>query len=206
MKNLGGPAAEVNCRGISDYLAGQSCARMRSGRVKCWGSNYYAQLGNGTRDNSASPVEVLNLTDAVQIAMTEPGACALKSSGKVVCWGGNGFGMAGTGSPAEFITSPEEVVGLSDVRMVDGGDGLYCAVTGPERRVKCWGRDVEGELGDGPAHDGDGVSSPVDIPPYPVEEVRPGWRATCVRLFNGDVACWGSTGACWVTETAVTPA
>jgi alpha-tubulin suppressor-like RCC1 family protein len=192
VQNLGGPAAEVICHGNSSNRTGQTCARMRSGRVKCWGSNVHGQLGNGTRDQSATPVEVLSLTDAVRIGMSEYAVCAVKSTGKVVCWGYNGLeAELATGSADEFVTSPEEVVGLSDATTVEGGERHFCAITGSQRRVKCWGWDNLGVLGDGPPHNGMVANTPVDTFYYPVEEVRAAWRSTCVRLDNDDVVCWG---------------
>jgi cysteine-rich repeat protein len=47
--------------GVLDAQAGElfSCALLTSGRIQCWGANYYGQLGNGSGQDSALPVEVL---------------------------------------------------------------------------------------------------------------------------------------------------
>ncbi len=194
VQNLGGPADEVKCHGAEQNATGYTCARMRTGRVRCWGSNSYAELGNGTHVASVTPIEVLNLTDAVGIGLAEFSACAVKSTGKVVCWGYNGAGqLAGqlaTGSTAQFLTTPEEVLGLSDVHMVEGGENHWCAVAGPDRRVNCWAQDYEGVLGNGPPIGGV-VTTVVNLPVIDVAEVRTGWRSTCIRQQDGDVACWG---------------
>jgi alpha-tubulin suppressor-like RCC1 family protein len=196
VQGLGESAKEVVCHGYSPYRTGQTCARMTSGRVKCWGSNVHGQLGTGTRGNSsATPVEVANLTDTLQIAMSTVSVCAVRTSRKVACWGYNGFnpqrGWLATGSTEEFIMSPEEVLGLSDVHMIDGGEGHFCAVAGPGRHVKCWGQDSRGELGDGPPHDGSESTTVVHALSDSAAEVRASCRSSCARLQNGDVLCWG---------------
>lgn len=61
------------------------CARLRSGRVMCWGSNTRGELGDGTTLASAEPVEVQSLEDAV--ALMEGALCARSRSRGLVCWG-----------------------------------------------------------------------------------------------------------------------
>jgi diguanylate cyclase (GGDEF)-like protein len=72
-----------------------SCAIVGGGRVRCWGSNDYGQLGNGTTTGSATPVLATNITDAVAITGGSMHTCALLSSGQVRCWGSNWEGQLG---------------------------------------------------------------------------------------------------------------
>ena len=52
--NLPGPAADVKT------TATATCALLTSGKVYCWGSNYYGQLGNGRlKVPSVVPEEVV---------------------------------------------------------------------------------------------------------------------------------------------------
>jgi alpha-tubulin suppressor-like RCC1 family protein len=191
VNNLGGPVAEVGCHGLSGYGIGYTCARMVSGRVRCWGSNSVGELGNGTLEPSSSPVEVVGLEDAKQIAVASDAVCAVRQTGRVVCWGGNGPGLLATGSSDPYVTAPEEVIGLSDVRMITGGNFFFCGVIGDLGRVTCWGGDGEGALGDGEPI-GAPVMPPVDVDVGEVDEVRSGFRSSCARLRTGEVRCWGS--------------
>ena len=68
---------------------GHACALLENGVVKCWGSNEFGQLGNGTNAiRSLTPVQVLDLTNRVlDIVLGSKSSCALLENGVVKCWG-----------------------------------------------------------------------------------------------------------------------
>jgi alpha-tubulin suppressor-like RCC1 family protein len=71
-----------------------SCARRQTGETDCWGRNDYGQLGineSGTGSQRDVPTPVMNLPDAVQVAVGTLHACAIRSVGEVVCWGNNSY-------------------------------------------------------------------------------------------------------------------
>lgn len=112
--------------GVLDVVAGgdQTCALMDDGGVKCWGSNFRGQLGDGNggaiEDFSPLPVDVVGLAGpAVMIAtdgLSLSGhVCALTEGGQIQCWGENFRGELGNGlggNVGDFSRTPVDVVGL----------------------------------------------------------------------------------------------
>jgi len=96
-----------------------ACARRSSGRVSCWGSDADGQLGDSATHSacgsgarcSGTPVDVVGITDAVDIVAGNNHACALHATGAVSCWGDNSLGQLGDGSFTDRAT-PVSVSGL----------------------------------------------------------------------------------------------
>jgi hypothetical protein len=63
------------------------CAVRTNGRVWCWGSNRYGEVGDGTRTYRETPVEVLGVTDATYVSASGTHACALTAKHELYCWG-----------------------------------------------------------------------------------------------------------------------
>ena len=81
--------------GVSTVAAGgsQTCAVLASGAAKCWGYNWYGQLGDGTQTERGAPVQVSGLGGGVStIAAGGSHTCAVLVSGAAKCWGYNGSG------------------------------------------------------------------------------------------------------------------
>ena len=83
-----------------------ACALHQDGKISCWGSNYYGQLGNGTETWwSSVPVEVVGITNATAItAGYAAHSCALHQDGTISCWGLNQNGQLGNGKKELMLT------------------------------------------------------------------------------------------------------
>ena len=86
--------------GVQQIAAGgyNSCALLADRTARCWGYNYYGQLGDQTFVDSASPVTVNGLTDIVEIAVGDGHTCALLGDGSARCWGYGYYGELGNGT------------------------------------------------------------------------------------------------------------
>jgi alpha-tubulin suppressor-like RCC1 family protein len=137
-----------------------ACAQKTDGEIWCWGENTAGALGDGTNQNSPTPVKVINLEGDIQsVVVGGSHTCVLTKAGGVKCWGGNSAGQLGDGTTTDR-NAPVDVAGLSiGVAAIAAGGGHTCAVltTGA---VKCWGLNENGQLGNGSNQD---ASSPVDV-------------------------------------------
>ena len=193
----GNALAQTPLTGIAKISAGSfhTCALTNSGGVKCWGYNNTGQLGNGSKIDAQSPVDVTGLTSGV-IAIAAGGShtCALTTAGGVKCWGLNQNGQLGDNGPQLPRLVPGDVPGLtSGVTAIAAGLLTTCAVT-TGGAAKCWGANGVGQLGDG-------TTSPALIP-VNVFGLLSGVAAiatynshSCALMNGGGIKCWGQNNS-----------
>jgi alpha-tubulin suppressor-like RCC1 family protein len=167
-----------------------SCALSVRGGVKCWGRNFYGQIGDGTTAERHTPVDVSGLSSSVvAISSGSHHTCALTYAGAVKCWGFNFMGQIGDRSRTGRRT-PVDVSGLSSgVVAISAGGNHTCALT-DEGAVKCWGFNISGQLGDGSVTD---RNVPVDVSGLSsgAVAISAGGDHTCALTSVGAVKCWG---------------
>jgi len=169
-----------------------TCQIKEDGTVRCWGANFFGQLGNGTTVTPIAPVPVTGVSAAVAVAAGSFFTCALIVDGSVRCWGDNGAGQLGAGSTAGLSTAALAVTGLSNAVVLAAGSQHACALRG-DGTVRCWGANGSGQLGDGTTTTQstpvivNGVSNAVGL--------AAGASHTCAVLSDGTARCWGDNGA-----------
>ncbi|HQY46300.1 MAG TPA: FG-GAP-like repeat-containing protein, partial [Usitatibacteraceae bacterium] len=167
-----------------------SCLVDASGAARCWGSNAYGELGDGTTTYRTTPVAVSGLSSGVVAVSVGAGhSCALTQAGGVKCWGNNSFGQLGDGSTTDRST-PVDVSGLTGGVAAISGEGLFsCALTAAGG-VKCWGYNGTGQLGDG--------TTTTRLAPVAVSGLASGVAMigtgpyhACAISTDGTLRCWG---------------
>lgn len=164
-----------------------TCVVRRSGGVLCWGSNMNGQLGDGTRRNSAVPVVVMGVTDAIDVAAGGDHTCVIHATGTASCWGDNLNGQLGDGTGADRFTAGP-VPGLTGVTFIAAGAGHTCAVHGGGQ-VSCWGSGSVGQIGDGATME---RQTPTPIALTDGVSLALGYGFSCARRSSGALSCWGN--------------
>jgi len=167
-----------------------SCALLAGGDVKCWGSNFNGQLGDGTTTDHlpSTAVALGGLARAVTARANH--TCAIDTVGTMRCWGYNVHRQIGIGTNTPQLT-PIEPTGLgAGVTSIAAGATQTCAVAA-DAGVFCWGLNNVGQVGDDT-----NVSRGTPVPVFGLHgqgaAVFTGENHSCAILTNGSAMCWGS--------------
>ena len=183
-----------------------SCALFDNKKIKCWGRNDYGQLGYGNTNNigdnefASSQGYVAVGGNVVKVAVGGEHTCVALENNSIKCWGRNNYGQAFTGS-AQIGDgeSPSTISGLSlgeGIEQLALGSGFSCVLT-ESGRVKCWGYNAYGQLGQG--HTGNvGTSDLAQVGDVPFTwlggkavKIAVGGLHACAVLEDKSLRCWG---------------
>jgi alpha-tubulin suppressor-like RCC1 family protein len=184
---------------VRELTAGGSttCAVMHTRSMRCWGSGFFGETGNGTfTATNPNPVPVCasgsgsgcpTLSPATSVDEGEGGnTCAAMTSGEVACWGKAGANFLGVDSALPGLAS-----GITTAVAVATGAFHACALLA-DGTVKCWGGDHQGQLGNGGGI-GNGSATPVTaVGVADAVDLAAGYSHTCVVLADATVQCWGN--------------
>ena len=203
-------AVPQQVEGVADAVSlsvsfAYACVIHEGGNASCWGRNWSGQLGNGIhsddeRDdtvNSAVPVPVKNLYDAIEISTGYSHACALLRNGTISCWGNNENGQIGIGGFFYVRTTAArvDVVNVADAGAVAAGGNHTCALR-EGGTVSCWGSNSHGQLGSGEAGAELGTAEPTSVAGIAgAAAIATSENHTCAVVENGTVFCWGNNSS-----------
>ena len=176
-----------------------TCAILDDGSVSCWGAGNNGQLGNGGISDQYTPTLTSSLgagRTAVALSSGYTFTCAILDDGSVSCWGRGDSGQLGNGETlSETEPMPTDGFGTGRTAVaISSGSSYTCAVL-DDGSVSCWGKGINGQLGNGGTSD-------LDIPTATSSlgtgrtavTISSGEAHTCAILDDGSVSCWGAGG------------
>jgi alpha-tubulin suppressor-like RCC1 family protein len=173
-----------------------SCART-GGRVWCWGSDQYGQLGqNAVMGPTPMKTEVTLPSDAIVLAAGSDHTCAVIGNGMAVrCWGRNNAGQIGDGTTTNRQLPTSIAAPLpAAVVAIDATVDTTCVLL-VDGDLWCWGGLQAADLGLDVAP-GDPLTAPQRVPgtdalPEPIAGFGVGNRHLCAHASSGRLWCWG---------------
>lgn len=195
-----------------------TCLLFDTNKVKCWGDNYYGQLGLGdanyrgdAADEMGQKLPYVNFGTTDKIVELAAGyfhSCILFDSNKVKCWGLNSSSQLGSGNTNNLGDAAIETgIGLPYVNlgtdekilMLRAGGRHTCALF-ESNRLKCWGVNDSGQLGLGDTNNrGDTANEMGANLPFidfgvseKIVDMRLGGNHSCVVFESQKMKCWGA--------------
>ena len=174
----------------------QTCSVLENGSVYCWGNNGYGQIGDGSTTSRDVPTltgPFASGTTATNVSTGYGHSCAILSDGSVACWGLNDRGQLGDGTTTDRLTPTQTLsLGTGRTAVSISASGMHTCAILDDGSVACWGRNTNGELGDGTTID---RTAPTQTDSLGIGRtavyIASGWDHTCAILDDGSVACWG---------------
>ncbi len=189
------PQAVVGLVAVDGVALGSThaCALHDGGKVSCWGDRFNGKTGNGDNGGKAlAPEPAKGLTDALSIATGSETSFAVRKGATLWGWG------SGTGDPfatGKYTAStlPTQVMGgVLGVQKACGGYYHTCALAIGTGKVTCWGRNPDGQIGNGVIGDGNSAEPPTLVAGLPaVVDIACGHYHTCAWDAAGKTWCWG---------------
>lgn len=215
------PTLVSGLSGVTQLTAGDyhTCAIVESGRVYCWGSNGYGQLGIGATaapdtcsdgygcTNTPMLVTISGNPIIKSIISGHGHTCALDTTGKVYCWGENnvdqlGIASSDTCAGTDCSKSPIHISVLDSKGVValnssSGNGNAVCAITSAGTAY-CWGADGSGQLGDGATTNRFASvtgANTITISGKKIIAMSVGDYHTCAITLDNLAYCWGANGS-----------
>ncbi len=184
-------AGELAWANVSAGLI-NSCAVTTHRTLYCWGDNVHGQLLREGVGTESRPVPIDAGVTLDRISLGGGQVCGLMGDGTAYCWANGFFGERGDGATGAFDITPDPVSGGHRFAQISAGGNHTCGVTA-DGTAYCWGRNGEGQLGDGTTTDRLTPAAVAgDLTFVQVSAAGAGGgNHTCGVTTDGAAYCWG---------------
>jgi alpha-tubulin suppressor-like RCC1 family protein len=185
---------QISCHGNTNSGSNFMAAIKSDGTLWTWGYNTNGQLGDNTRVDKSSPVQVLGTNwKLVDVQSSGSGFCAaIKTDGTLWTWGSNDYGELGDGTTSNRSSPVQTVSGGTNWKLVSCGGYKIMAIK-TDGTMWGWGYGFLGQLGTG---DGTNRSSPTQV------VGQSNWKYVYSSIYltqaiktDGTLWGWGRNGA-----------
>src|SRR5215510_5771005 len=168
---------------------GHTCVLYTDQSIRCTGQNSQGQVGNGTFTNVFEPAVASGTVSPVSIGAGNEHTCTLVGDGRMQCWGTNFTGQLGDGTFGGFSSTPIFVHNITNaIKSIPGGYHTCAMMSG--NTIQCWGRNQDGQLGNGDATTDTQLPAPVQNLGA-VADLSTGSYHNCALMPDGTAKCWG---------------
>ena len=165
-----------------------ACGITETDDAYCWGDNQFGKMGDGTQNDSATPVAVSGGHKFRQLSIGVDHTCGVTTSNEVYCWGRNNFSQLGAHSGSSYV--PIQINLSTPIQKVKVAGDTVCALS-YNNQLFCWGRNYYGEIGNG-----DNTLSSVPLLAAGGQEFNDFVAMLaniCGLTIDGRAYCWGSS-------------
>jgi uncharacterized protein YjbI with pentapeptide repeats len=191
-----------------------TCVIFANHKLKCWGDNSDGQLGyDNTTDQGKLSGDMLALPfvnlgvgyTAKSVSRGLRHTCAILNDNRVKCWGLGDDGVLGYDSITAIGKASGDMAALTTIdlgaghtaKAISAGGSHTCAIL-DNNTVKCWGDNLNGQLGYDDITDRGGVAGDMAALPTvdlgagrTAKAISAGFQYTCALLDNNSIKCWG---------------
>ena len=130
-----------------------------------------------------------------KLALGDRHSCAVTDDEQALCWGKGTEGQLGNslsssqGTPVYVVDGDSSAAHIEGIVQISAGSNHACALN-IEGKVFCWGRQSDGQLGNGAtstAH----INYPATVDLSNIVQIASLDRHTCALGSDGEVFCWG---------------
>lgn len=202
-------------RTVKKVSAGSNstCAILDNDTLKCWGYNFYGQLGRDTTTNVGNTagsmgdtLAVVNLgagRTAKDVSQGLDHTCVILDNNTLKCFGRNNRGQLGKDSTTTLGDTAGEMAALTAINLgagrtavsVSAGYSHTCAIL-DNATAKCWGLGTTGQLGrDNTSTLGDAAGEMAALTAinlgFSPTLINASRTRTCAMSATGVTKCWG---------------